>query len=42
METGKNSLPTAEFKKDTNILSAEFREDFGLWYSKYNKALIDQ
>ena len=30
-ETGKNSLPIAAFKKDTNILSTEFREDFGLW-----------
>ena len=26
MGTGKNSLPTAAFKEDTNVFSTEFRE----------------
>ena len=30
MGTGKNSLPTAAFKEDTNMFSTEFKEGFGL------------
>ena len=30
-ELEKISLPTAAFKKDTNMFSTEFREGFGLW-----------
>ena len=41
-ELEKNSLPTAAFKKATNMLSSEFREGFGLSLWLYNKALIDQ
>ena len=31
MGTGKNSLPTAAFKEDTNKFSTKFRKGFGLW-----------
>ena len=33
---------TTAFKQDTNMVSFEFEEGFGLWLWLYNKALIDQ
>ena len=30
-ELEKISLPTAAFKKDTDMFSTEFKEGFGLW-----------
>ena len=40
MGTGKNFLPTAAFKEDTNMFSTEFREGFGFDYGYTIKLLL--